>query len=416
MAAAKLFQLRKSIKIKMAGVAEKARFYLERSVPQLREWEAKEIFTKEEIRNIVQRRSDFEHRALAPGVQPTDFTNYVAWEISLDALRVKRCERLKIRHVASQHATQARVLAIYERAVTKRPASKELWLDYLTYTERIRATKRWRRTMTRALRLMPRDAELWVLAGRRAAKNGDMGTARGYFMRGCRFCTVDGGLWIEYARCEMEWLAKMERNRKDSKKGGRVGPLAGEQVAEGDAIMFNVGDDDLNDEDEGTAIMPEPEAEEPVFDEKTASTLERNPAMDGAIPMAIFNIARKQPFFNDATAELFFDLFAVFTKVSAQSVLIQHVLAAMQEDHQTAASTWGCYTRFPLVGINPYTADFPRGLREALSRLKVGLEATSESTMLKTKTIAWIEPILGLENLDAGIRVVLEHTKAKLLA
>ncbi|EGY19618.1 U3 snoRNP protein [Verticillium dahliae VdLs.17] len=209
----------------MAGVAEKARFYLERSVPQLREWEAKEIFTKEEIRNIVQRRSDFEHRALAPGVQPTDFTNYVAWEISLDALRVKRCERLKIRHVASQHATQARVLAIYERAVTKRPASKELWLDYLTYTERIRATKRWRRTMTRALRLMPRDAELWVLAGRRAAKNGDMGTARGYFMRGCRFCTVDGGLWVEYARCEMEWLAKMERNRKDSKKGGRCTSL-----------------------------------------------------------------------------------------------------------------------------------------------------------------------------------------------
>ncbi|KAG7134802.1 U3 small nucleolar RNA-associated protein 6 like [Verticillium longisporum] len=400
----------------MAGVADKARFYLERSVPQLREWEAKEIFTKEEIRNIVQRRSDFEHRALAPGVQPTDFTNYVAWEISLDALRVKRCERLKIRHVASQHATQARVLAIYERAVTKRPASKELWLDYLTYTERIRATKRWRRTMTRALRLMPRDAELWVLAGRRAAKNGDMGTARGYFMRGCRFCTVDGGLWIEYARCEMEWLAKMERNRKDSKRGGKVGPLAGEQVAEGDAIMFNVGDEDLDDEDEGAAIMPEPEAEEPVFDDKTASTLERNPAMDGAIPMAIFNIARKQPFYNDATAELFFNLFAVFTKVSAQSVLIQHVLAAMQEDHQTAASTWSCYTRFPLVGINPYTADFPRGLREALSRLKVGLEATSESTLMKAKTTAWIEPILGLEDLDEGIRVVLEHTKAKLLA
>lgn len=30
----------------MAGVADKARFYLERSVPQLREWEQKEIFTK----------------------------------------------------------------------------------------------------------------------------------------------------------------------------------------------------------------------------------------------------------------------------------------------------------------------------------------------------------------------------------
>lgn len=30
----------------MAGVAEKARFFLERSVPQLREWEEKEIFSK----------------------------------------------------------------------------------------------------------------------------------------------------------------------------------------------------------------------------------------------------------------------------------------------------------------------------------------------------------------------------------
>lgn len=30
----------------MAGVAEKARFYLERAVPQLREFEEKEIFSK----------------------------------------------------------------------------------------------------------------------------------------------------------------------------------------------------------------------------------------------------------------------------------------------------------------------------------------------------------------------------------
>lgn len=30
----------------MAGVADKARFFLERSVPQLREWEEKSIFSK----------------------------------------------------------------------------------------------------------------------------------------------------------------------------------------------------------------------------------------------------------------------------------------------------------------------------------------------------------------------------------
>lgn len=32
--------------LNMAGVADKARFFLERSVPQLREWEEKSIFSK----------------------------------------------------------------------------------------------------------------------------------------------------------------------------------------------------------------------------------------------------------------------------------------------------------------------------------------------------------------------------------
>ncbi len=36
----------------MAGVAEKARFYLERAVPQLREFEEKEIFSRVSIVNL----------------------------------------------------------------------------------------------------------------------------------------------------------------------------------------------------------------------------------------------------------------------------------------------------------------------------------------------------------------------------
>ncbi|CCF46153.1 hypothetical protein CH063_14996, partial [Colletotrichum higginsianum] len=80
------------------SVAEKARFYLERSVPQLREWEEKEIFTKDEIRTIVQKRSDFEHRILAPRSKPDDFSAYAKWEHSLETLRAKRCKRMKIGH------------------------------------------------------------------------------------------------------------------------------------------------------------------------------------------------------------------------------------------------------------------------------------------------------------------------------
>ncbi len=95
----------------MAGVAEKARFYLERAVPQLREFEEKEIFTrvsscslsrfldpssdphgrfrddadqpKDEIRTLVSKRTNFEHTVLAPRSNPEDFLAYVQWEQSL---------------------------------------------------------------------------------------------------------------------------------------------------------------------------------------------------------------------------------------------------------------------------------------------------------------------------------------------
>ncbi|KFX96786.1 hypothetical protein V490_03140 [Pseudogymnoascus sp. VKM F-3557] len=54
----------------MAGASDKVRFYMEQAVPQLREFEEKKIFTKDEIRSLVKKRSDFEHLLLARGCPP----------------------------------------------------------------------------------------------------------------------------------------------------------------------------------------------------------------------------------------------------------------------------------------------------------------------------------------------------------
>ncbi|KAJ0160494.1 U3 small nucleolar RNA-associated protein 6 [Colletotrichum tanaceti] len=407
------------------SVAEKARFYLERSVPQLREWEEKEIFTKDEIRTIVQKRSDFEHRILAPRSKPEDFSAYAKWEHSLETLRAKRCKRMKIGHVVSQHTSQARVLAIYERAVGRHPGRKDLWLEYLAYTADVKATKRWRRTMAAALRMMPTDADLWVFAGRRSASNGDMGGARGYFMRGCRFCTTEGTLWIEYARCEMEWLAKMEAKKGGAgkKKAEQENPLAGEKMDDDDEIKFHGGGDDDDDDeyddeqDEDNALrLPVPaKYKTAALNEEDSRALKNNPALDGAIPTAIFDISRKQPFFGPETAERFFDMFAAFAgKVSSAAKIIAHVVDAMHQQYAAHPATWNCHIRLPLVGVSPDTPQFPLGLREVLSRLGRGLDETSDGKALRGKSLVWIELILLVGDLDEGIRAVLEHTKGKL--
>lgn len=378
---------------------------------------------QDEIRSLVSKRSDFEHLVLAPGTKPTDFLAYVEWERSLDRLRAKRCRRLNIRS-SSSHASQARTFGIFERAVLKHPGSVQLWLAYLDFAAQVKATKRWRRIATRALRLHPTNAALWTLAGRRAARAGDMDRARAHFLRGCRFCTGEPTLWVEYARCEMEWLARVEA--KKAGQGLRKGVSAAEAirateaVQEGDVIRLDDGDDDESGDDE-ELVLPDPDAPEPgkqpkpeVFDEEATRKLEQSPALSGAIPMAIFDIAKKQPFFGPAAAEAFFDAFAGFSNVSSQARIVQHVLDAMEALFPNHPCTCSCQIRQPLIGVDVRTAAFPKALRESLARLKGALERTDDRKALAGKVVQWIESVLAAENLDPAIRTVLEHTKRSL--
>ncbi|KAI2603449.1 U3 small nucleolar RNA-associated protein 6-domain-containing protein [Hypoxylon fragiforme] len=391
----------------MAGVPEKARFYLERAVPQLREFESKGIFTTDEIRSLVRKRTDFEHIVLSPGNKATDWLNYAAWEKSLESLRAKRCKRLKVR-TSSKHTGEGRVFGILDRAVNRHPGNVELWKEYLAYAKDMKASKRYRKVMTRALRMHPAKPELWVMAGRRSANTGDMQAARGFFMRGARFCTRDATVWLEYARCEMEWLQRMDA--KKGKKGGAEKALQEQAEQSDDEIKLIQDSEDEEADEDGQLTLPDPGTSVEAFSEDTAKKLESNPALDGAIPLAIFDISKKQPFFNATVAEQFFNVFAISNPIPAQARIIQHVLDTMTELYPNDPATDFCHVRQPLVNIDINSPLYPKALREALARLKSSLSTTVNKASLTEKVKSWIEPILASEDLDLGIRTVLEHT------
>ncbi|KAI1441409.1 U3 small nucleolar RNA-associated protein 6-domain-containing protein [Annulohypoxylon stygium] len=398
----------------MAGVPEKARFYLERAVPQLREFESKGIFSADEIRSLVRKRTDFEHLVLSPGNKPSDWLNYTTWEKSLETLRAKRCRRLQIR-TSSKHTGQGRIFGILERAVNRHPGNLDLWKAYLAYAKEMKATKRYRKVMSRALRMHPAKPELWVMAGKRSASNGDMQAARGFFMCGARFCTRDATVWLEYARCEMEWLERMDARR--GKKGGAEKALEEQAEQSDDEIKLAEGDseDDEADENDQT-LLPDPgnAPEKRVFDEDTTKKLAGNPALDGAIPLAIFDVSKKQPFFSSSVAEQFFNLFASFPAVLSQARIVQHVLDSMTELYPNDPATCFCYIRQPLINVDINTPEYPKALREALVRLRSTLSTTTNKSQMAEKTKLWMEPILATDDLDPGIRTVLEHTRRTL--
>ena len=90
--------LRPEARIAKMPTTDKARYYLEQSVPQLQELLRKEIFTNQEIKSITKKRSDFEHTINARGHHATDYATYASYEINLASLIAKRSKRLKIKH------------------------------------------------------------------------------------------------------------------------------------------------------------------------------------------------------------------------------------------------------------------------------------------------------------------------------
>lgn len=365
---------------------------------------------QEEIRTIVKKRSDFEHKVFSRGTNPIDFARYAAWDISLEALRAKRCKRLKIKG-SSSHASEARIFGIFDRGTKKHPGDIALWMSYLEYAKSIKATKKFKTILTAAIRLHPTRHELWLYAARYSLEiESDMNGARSYMQRGTRFCTTSRELWIEYAKLEMIYLAKIALRRRI------LGLDVVESVAEtGAEVEEDAGFDPSKDVISLDVNTIKPAMIEGVkVDSEAVKDPMTTPALQGAIPMAIFDAAKKQPFFCASAAEDFFDMFAAFTQVRCLSKILQHVLDAMMEVFARDASTANCYIRQPFIGVDVYSPKFPALLGESLSRLKEWMGKTADQAALSKKSKIWIESILATKDLDPGIDTVLKHTLRKL--
>ncbi|KXL44511.1 hypothetical protein M433DRAFT_68212 [Acidomyces richmondensis BFW] len=385
----------------MAGASDKARFYLEQYVPELQEYERKEIFSREEIAAITSKRSDFEHILNAPGSRPSDYARYATYEMNLDTLRKKRSKRLGVK-ATKGFTGQRTVFFILDRATKKFPGDMGLWMQYIEFCQKEKANKKLARVFTSVLRLKPREYGLWVLAAKCYAEQyGDMSTARSYMQRGLRFCKDELKLWLEYAKLEMVYLAKLAARRK----------ILG--------LEDRLQDDVEMEDNEDVIALPPVTAEELQPDtrngleEVDGDTLRRlvsTPAYTGAIPIAIFDSAMKQFHNSPATAEDFFLLVSSFESVPSAKRILQHILEHLRSSAPSSPETITCAARLGLVGIDAGSIAFPSALSESLSCIKTGLAVLSEEqkTGLLEKTIQMLAPYLKHgEVLDEDVRTAL---------
>lgn len=356
---------------------------------------------------------------LGRGSTPLDFARYAAWEISLERLRMKRCKRLRIKSTLA-HSGPARIFQIFDRGTRKHFGDLGLWMSYLQYARETKANKKFKTVLTSAIRMHCAKPEVWLYAAKYTLEaEQDVDGARSYMQRGTRFCTRSRELWVEYARLEMIFLTKIAMRR-------RILGLDG-KAEEEQAQALEVGaEEESNGFEEDADMIAIPKFSDNMLrqsmvegvkvDAEAVQDPATTPALMGAIPMAIFDDAKRQPFYCAAAAEEFFDMFATFQSVPCQARVMQHVLDSMTQTFPADPATCNCYVRQPIVGIKPMSVQFPMALSNALDRLIESTEKVKERERpeLAKKTVAWVEPILAVENLDPGIQTVLRHTLRKL--
>lgn len=389
----------------MSATADKARYFLEQSVPELRELERKKIFSTQEISAIAKKRSDFEHKVNARGSSPSDYAQYAEFEINVDQLRRKRIKRLGAK--ATLHSGQRRIFFVFDRGNRKFPGDLTLWMQSIQYARSQKALKKVTQMLTNALRLHPTKADLWIYAAQFALEeNGDMTEARSYMQRGLRFCKNAKELWLQHFRLELNWIAKIHARR-------RILGIEGDAAREEEVKI--AGSEDIMMLPKLTAedIAPSDEQLQKI-DVDALKNLDMTPVMTGAIAMAIFDAAMEQFPQNLDLGLRFFSEAAKFEGLPPVETILSHIHDTLQQINETAWQSCAVKVLLPTATIAVDDHRFPSALRLTFAAISEGLAKTKQQTELLAYSRGFLSD-LGQQDLDPALAMVLQSRLQALL-
>lgn len=198
-------------------MADIVRRLLEEMVPELEDLEKRGYFSKTEIKQIVQRRQDFEYALRRRAALKSDFLRYADYELALERLRQLRRKQRAIGGPSSlaDHSIVRRIHFIYERACRKFRGDLSLWSRWVQFCQYSKSSRQMSRVLTRALQLHPTCAALWTYAAAwEFEHNLNATAARALMQRGLRMCKDNPALWHEYFRMELLYAARLAARRE----------------------------------------------------------------------------------------------------------------------------------------------------------------------------------------------------------
>lgn len=198
-------------------MAEAVHFHIEQQLPELQDLLAKKIFDKEEVKEIVVKRTKFEYKLKRRISEKSDFTTYIQYEKELESLRRQRVDSLGIkgRHSTSDHSIRQHVYQLYKRAVSKFKGDVDLWLEYISYARETNGKTVLDRVFASALSLHPQVAPFWIGAAQWELEGkGNASAARVLLQKGVRAIPESVELWLAFFKFELDFASNLLARRQ----------------------------------------------------------------------------------------------------------------------------------------------------------------------------------------------------------
>lgn len=178
---------------------------MEGMVLELQDLRRKKIFNQDELKQIIDKRREFEYSIRSRRASQLDFLGYVRYEVAVECLRSRRSKQKGWKHKSvSDYSGITRIGNIFKRCCWKFKGDKRIWYQFADYCMRAGVSNLLTMVLRRALKHHPKEVGFWLLASDRELKVGHISGGRKLLLRGIRTLPTSAKLWSELMNLEMQ--------------------------------------------------------------------------------------------------------------------------------------------------------------------------------------------------------------------
>jgi U3 small nucleolar RNA-associated protein 6 len=186
-------------------MAEIIQGILEDMIPDLLDLQTREIFTEEEIKEIINTRRSLEYKLMRNIPEKKYFYSAIKYELDLEDQRKEKKEELNLKPAGSDRSIIRRIISLFKRFSRVFKHDVEVWKEFINFCIRSKSLRDLSQVMAQALQLHSTNQNLWIIARHVEEKvRNDIDSARAILQRAVLVNRKNIKLWTEYFEFELE--------------------------------------------------------------------------------------------------------------------------------------------------------------------------------------------------------------------